>query len=312
MAYAKLHNKPSEVHTKERNLRIHIVPALGHLRLDQIGSEQADKFASAQLEAGYSAKTINNHLAILSKMLGLAAERHKITRSPKVELLRVASQDPVFLTFGQADKLVDATDDGIWRTMVIVALKTGLRLGELRALRWSDVDLDRGLLRVTQNAWERKADDQEIGMPKSNKTREVPMPSPAIDALRKHRHLRGPLVFCDNDGSILTHSACEWAMDKAVRRAGLPCRPTKKERRAGHQTPDDVVGWHTMRHTFASHLVMRGAQLKAVQEILGHSTIQMTMRYAHLSPDVRRDAVKLLDEPSGSKLETSGRRSDTT
>ena len=55
------------------------------------------------------------------------------------------------------------------------------------------------------------------------------------------------------------------------------------------------ISWHVLRHTFASHLVMRGVPLKAVQELMGHATIEMTMRYAHLSPDVRRNAVQLLD-----------------
>ena len=55
-------------------------------------------------------------------------------------------------------------------------------------------------------------------------------------------------------------------------------------------------GWHTLRHTFASHLVMRGVPMKAVQELLGHATIEMTMRYAHLSPDVKKDAVRALEQ----------------
>ena len=58
------------------------------------------------------------------------------------------------------------------------------------------------------------------------------------------------------------------------------------------------IGWHVLRHTFASHLVMRKAPIKAVQELMGHSTITMTERYAHLSPDVRKDAVRLLDRRS--------------
>ena len=85
-------------------------------------------------------------------------------------------------------------------------------------------------------------------------------------------------MFCGDDGSLLTSESCKWPLWRACKRAGL--------RR---------IGWHVLRHTFASHLVMRGAPLKAVQELLGHSTMEMTMRYSHLSPDVRRDAVALLD-----------------
>ena len=63
------------------------------------------------------------------------------------------------------------------------------------------------------------------------------------------------------------------------------------------------IGWHVLRHTYASHLAMRGAPLKAIQELLGHATIEMTMRYAHLSPGARRDSARLLD---GLPMQKSG------
>jgi site-specific recombinase XerD len=77
----------------------------------------------------------------------------------------------------------------------------------------------------------------------------------------------------------LGKNECKWPLWRACKRAGL--------RR---------VGWHVLRHTFASHLMMRGVALMAIQELLGHKDIKMTMRYAHLAPDVTRDAVLLLDD----------------
>ena len=88
-------------------------------------------------------------------------------------------------------------------------------------------------------------------------------------------------MLCADDGRTFTKHECKWPLRRAQRKAGIL-----------------EVGWHDLRHTFASHLVMRGVPMKAVQELLGHATMEMTMRYAHLSPDVRRDAVKVLDQPA--------------
>jgi integrase len=123
-----------------------------------------------------------------------------------------------------------------------------------------------------------------IGTPKSGKKREVPLSPELREALKGHRHLRGDYVFCNPDGSYITKGETKWPLWRACRRAGL--------RR---------IGWHCLRHTFASHLVMKGVPLKAVQELMGHATIEMTMRYSHLSPDVKRDAVGVLDGDGGQR-----------
>jgi integrase len=117
-----------------------------------------------------------------------------------------------------------------------------------------------------------------VGTPKSGKRREVPLCAEAIEALRGHQHTRGPVVFSGPRGEMLDLNKVKWRLWSACTRAGL--------RR---------VGWHRLRHSFASHLVMRGAPIKAVLELLGHATIEMTRRYAHLAPDTRREVVGLLD-----------------
>jgi site-specific recombinase XerD len=138
------------------------------------------------------------------------------------------------------------------------------------------VDLVTGRLVVRRSVY--RAD--KIGTPKSGKDREIPLNAEALQAMKQHRHVRGPLVFCQNDGAMLAETETCRPLAMACKVAGLR-----------------TVSWHTLRHTFASHLVMRGQPLKAVQELMGHASIEMTMRYAHLSPEVRRDAVNALSAP---------------
>jgi site-specific recombinase XerD len=106
----------------------------------------------------------------------------------------------------------------------------------------------------------------------------VPLGLEVLRALKDHRHLRGELVVPSDDGRLLYRNETKHPVWRACKRAGVR-----------------LIGWHVLRHSFASHLVMRGAPIKAVQELLGHSTIEMTMRYAHLSPNVTREVVGLLD-----------------
>jgi integrase len=241
-----------------------------------------DKTETTEPKPTLTAKSINNVLTILRRMLVIARKRGLIANVPEVDWLKVAPQEFDFLDDEEAARLVAAVDEE-WRTMVIVALRTGMRMGELIALRWQDVDLVAGKITVRQNAVKGK-----IGTPKSGKGREIALSNDTIAALKSYRHLRGPLVFCTMDGAMLKYTGLRHPLWRACRKAGLR-----------------AVQWHALRHSFASHLVMRGVPLKAVQELLGHSTIQMTMRYAHLSPEVTRDAVNLLDRPLKSLADKS-------
>jgi site-specific recombinase XerD len=99
-----------------------------------------------------------------------------------------------------------------------------------------------------------------------------------VQELKLHRHLNGELVFCRADGSMYTRDAIKRVLPFTCKRAGLR-----------------HVQWHVLRHSFASQLVMAGVSLKVVQELMGHATLEMTMRYAHLAPSMHVDAVAKLD-----------------
>jgi integrase len=270
--YAVTNNKKSEVETKRSAFKNHLTPEFGKLRLDEIGSREIERFKSKKHLEKRSPKSINNYLTMLRKLLSVAVEWKFLKVVPPIKWLKVPQTKFDFLDFEEADRLLAGADPD-WRAMIMVALKTGLRQGELLALKWDDVDLFAGRLVVRRNL-----SRGEITTPKNGKTREIPLGNDVGAALNRHRHLRGDLVFCKAGGTTLTKGGTKHPLWRACKRAGL--------RR---------IGWHVLRHTFASHLVMRKAPMKAVQELMGHSTIAMTERYAHLSPDVRKDAVRLLD-----------------
>lgn len=270
--YASANNKYATLEAKESILRVHLLPALGDKLLTDIGPREIEALKAKLLAEGLSPKTVNNCLTVLRKILAVATEWGLLDKVPMVKWLKVPPQKFDFLSFEEADRLVAGADPE-WRVAVLVALRTGLRLGELVALRWEDVDLVAGRLVVR-----RAASRDRVGTPKNGRTREIPLGHEVLAALKAHRHLKGELVFSGKGGSMYRKNMTKHPLWRACRKAGL--------RR---------IGWHVLRHTFASHLAMRGAPIKAVQELLGHATIDMTMRYAHLSPSVSREVVGLLE-----------------
>lgn len=301
--YATTNNRPSTVREKRRMLGRGLLEQLGHLRLDQIGTKEVERFKARRKADGVCNKTINEEVAVLAKALDVANQFGDLpTPPPRMRRLKAQRASFDFFDFEEAERLTEAakTAGQPWSAMVPLALLTGLRLGELRGLQWDDVDLVGRRLHVR-----RAADDEgELHPPKSGQSRVVDLPQRAVQILRGHKHLRGPFVFCRDDGAILQRWDCESGSKRERDDSPL----MKVCRRAGLRR----MGWHGLRHTYASHLVMRGASITEVQQLLGHSTIAMTMIYAHLSPSARRAAVALLDQPAPRSGEENQRHPDGT
>jgi len=139
--------------------------------------------------------------------------------------------------------------------------EAGLRCGEMMALEWTDVDLAKRQLCVARSEWK-----AHVTAPKGGRLRYVPLTKRLTEALRQPRHLRGARVLCDDEGAPLTQKVIQGMMRRAARLANV--KP----------------GVHILRHTFCSHLAMRGAPARAIQELAGHQDLQTTQQYMHLSP----------------------------
>jgi integrase len=152
----------------------------------------------------------------------------------------------------------------------------------MMALEWPDVDLHKRQLCVARSEWK-----GHVTMPKGGRLRYVPLTRRLTDALRDSRHLRSARVLSDTVGKPLTRKVVQVLLRRAARRANV--KP----------------GVHILRHTFCSHLAMRGAPVRAIQELAGHQDLGTTQRYMHLSPAAIEAAIRLLerrfaDRPQGS------------
>jgi integrase len=279
--YATANNKPSEREAKACILKHHLLPAFGEQSLDAIKTHAIETLKAKLLAKGLSPKRVNNILVCLGKMLRYANEIELLDVVPRIKLLKVPPQKFDFLTREEFSRLIEATTgDLARRALLLAAGEAGLRQGEMIALKWGDVDLVAGTLTVRRSSWRGL-----VGTPKSGRDRKIPLTVRLASALRACRHLRSDLVFCHQDGSPITRSIVAATLRHACKRAGLR-----------------VIGSHVLRHTFCSHLAMRGAAPKAIQELVGHSTLSMTLRYMHLAPSALREAIGLLDfgQPVGS------------
>ena len=189
--------KASTVATKQRVMRLHLLPSLGHKRLDAITNEDIQVLKASL--AVMNAKTVNNVLNVLSKLLHVAVDWGVIDRMPcTIKLLRVVTPVMDFYESDQRGRLVEAATklDHRMLVMVLLGCDAGLRRGEIISLRQSDVDLRRKQIHIERSSWNTIED-----VPKGGRGRIVPMTVALVDALTRNRHLRGDRVLHQDDGT---------------------------------------------------------------------------------------------------------------
>jgi len=277
---ASADNRPSTVLARRWAFK-HVLPALGSLPLDSIGAEQVERFAATLRGKGLAPKSVKEILGALRRVLASAVEWEVLDRLPRFPKVRIPQQDFDWLTAQESQRLLDGAGDPEARTLLLCALHTGARAGELTALEWGDIDRSRREVVIRRN---KPASQRKAGPTKSGRVRRIPMTQELQTALARHRHLRGPLVFCRPDGHFISAQFRAKVLNAA-------CQAAKLRR----------VRFHDLRHTFASQAVQEGVPLPVLQAWLGHSTITMTMRYAHLAPDAGAEWIKVLEGAGSSE-----------
>lgn len=277
--YAAAH-KPSSRRDKRQRLDAYILPTVGHLRLDELRQEHLDSLIADLLARERNGrKGINTTLSVLSSLVGYAVT-NKVIADPELsytvkvqdgELVAVAPEDVV--------RLEVAATDARYRAAILLAADGGLRIGEIRALPWLDVN---ELGRELTIAWSYDRTNA-LSEVKGWERRKVPISDRLWSAL-KAVDRAGPLVFARLDGKPIGYDAVRDVMHEIYDRAGVT-------------TPK--MPWHALRHTFGTELAKRGLQPKAIMELMGHKSIETTMKYVHTSRDEKRAAIAAL-APAGS------------
>jgi integrase len=277
--------KPSGIAAKETILNVHLLRLLGPKRLDAIGNEDVQRVKHNLRHR--SPKTVNNVLTVLNVLLKKAVEWNVLDRMPcAIRLLPIPRPSAGFYDFDDYERLVDAAhrDDKNAHLIVLLGGEAGLRCGEMMALEWSDIDLGKRQLRIERSDWK-----GHVTSTKGGRVRFVPLTARLATALHTHRHLRAARVLCQRDGSQLTQKIVQDYVQRAVRRAQIV-----------------KGGVHRLRHSFCSHLAMRGAPARAIQELAGHQDLATTQRYMHLSPAAIEGAIRLLDGPQRGNMMATG------
>jgi integrase len=294
----RLEVRDSSYSQRETLLRNQILPALGHIQLRKLSPMHVETFYTKKLQEGLTPATVKSFHAILHKALKVAVRWKLVPYNVCDQVTPPSLKDEEAgkaLTMEQAVTLLKACQGHRLEAFITLALLTGMRHGELDALRWDDINFEEGYLQVRRTVGRIAGKKGFVERaPKTRKSkREIVLPRLALDALVKHRERQREvqaqageqwaalnLVFCNPRGGFLSAPATLWAFYRLLEKAGLP-----------------QIRIHDLRHTASTLFSLEmGQPEKLVQDLLGHESIEMTRgKYTHGDRKLQRRMMEEVD-----------------
>ncbi len=267
----------------EEITRIHLKPTLGNIKLDRLSALQVQSLYRTKLNSGLSPRTVQIIHATLHKALKQAVRWSLVPRNVCEVVVppRVPKSEIRPLDARQAKKLLDKAWDTqpYYYPLYVLAVTTGMRSGEILGLQWQDVDLDAGTVQVRRTVF-----NGVVSTPKTSRSnRGIKLPEIAVEAIRRHPR-RSAWVFSSKNGNSLSvHNLHNRSWKPLLRDARLP-----------------DIRFHDLRHTCATLLLSKGVHPKLVQELLGHSSIEITLdTYSHVLPSMSDGVATAMDDLLG-------------
>jgi|SRR5579859_607974 len=260
----------------------HIEPPLGSVRLTRLTPQRVQAFYAEKLKAGLSPTTVNHIHNVLHRCLEQAVRWGLVPRNVTdlVDAPQFKRKAPTVWTVEQARVFLEAARSHRLYALYVLAIYTGMRQGELLGLQLDDVDWATGTINVQHSLQTLRSKAQLLSTPKTEKSRRrITLPAPARAALEEHTRVlkrkQGYVFVSLVDTPLLPHSVID-AFKRIIKQAGLP-----------------EIRFHDLRHTCATLHLLAGTNPKVVQDLLGHSTITLTLdTYSHILPGIQEDAAE--------------------